>query len=173
MSSQVSAQVRKELQALFFGSGQAGEEQGELPEALVLWLSQRYVSGADLQASLAALELSILRNVSLQLEMSREQTLAQAQAHADTITQTVSQSVQHTATAEGLSEEVRGHAFLLSADYCEVLHVYSNRKQSYKSRINLRVPNVTSLSPLASASDCPERFETVLAGSDRPGGLCP
>ena len=117
VSSQVSSQVRKELQALFFGSGQAGEEQGELPEALVLWLSQRYVSGADLQASLASLELSILRNVSLQLEMSKAQTLAEAQvraqAHADTITQTVSASVQHTATVEGLSEEVLGHAVLL------------------------------------------------------------
>lgn len=106
----MSSQVRKELRALFFGSGQAGEEQGEVPEALLLWLSQRYVSGADLQASLATLELRILRNVSLQLEQNRAQTLAQtqtlAQAQASTSTQTVTQSVQHTAAGEGLTEEV-------------------------------------------------------------------
>uniref|UniRef100_A0A3Q3EJT4 Sad1 and UNC84 domain containing 1b n=1 Tax=Labrus bergylta TaxID=56723 RepID=A0A3Q3EJT4_9LABR len=47
----VSSQVRKELQALFFGSG-SGEQHGEVPESLVLWLSQRYVNTPDLQASL-------------------------------------------------------------------------------------------------------------------------
>ncbi|CAL8274339.1 unnamed protein product [Lota lota] len=102
----VSAQVRRELQALFYGSGQAGEgRDGPLPESLVLWLSQRYVSGPELQASLAALELAILGNVSQQLERSREQTLLDAQAQAQTITQTVSHSVQHSAAAQGLSEE--------------------------------------------------------------------
>ncbi|KAJ3600693.1 hypothetical protein NHX12_031671 [Muraenolepis orangiensis] len=87
VSSQVSSQVRKELQALFFGGGQAGEGQdGLLPEGLVHWLSQRYVSGPELQASLATLELAILSNVSLQLERSREQTL-------------------HSTGGQGLSEE--------------------------------------------------------------------
>ncbi|KAM4598163.1 SUN domain-containing protein 1 isoform 2-T2 [Polymixia lowei] len=105
VSSQVASQVRKELQALFFGSGQAGEEQGEVPEAFLLWLSQRYVSGPDLQASLASLELRILRNVSLQLDRSRAQTLVEAEARAKTVTQTITQSVQHSATAEGLSEQ--------------------------------------------------------------------
>ncbi|KAM3863894.1 SUN domain-containing protein 1 [Diretmus argenteus] len=105
VSAQVSSQVRKELQALFFGVGQAGEEQGEMPEALLHWLSQRYVSTADLQASLASLELSILKNVALQLEQNRAQILVEAEAQVHTITQTVTQSVQHTASAEGLSEE--------------------------------------------------------------------
>ncbi|KAM3862851.1 LOW QUALITY PROTEIN: SUN domain-containing protein 1-like [Diretmus argenteus] len=105
VSAQVSSQVCKELQALFFGSGQAGEEQGEMPEALLHWLSQRYVSTADLQASLASLELSILKNVALQLEQNRAQILVEAEAQVHTITQTVTQSVQHTASAEGLSEE--------------------------------------------------------------------
>lgn len=105
ISAQVSTQVRKELQALFFDGIQGGEEQGDVPEALLHWLSQRYVSGSDLQASLASLELSILRNVSLQLEKSRAQTVVEAQAHASSIIQTVAQSVEHTAAAEGLSEE--------------------------------------------------------------------
>ncbi|KAK5856302.1 hypothetical protein PBY51_007910 [Eleginops maclovinus] len=40
VSSQVSSQVRKELQALFFGSGGSGGEQGEVPESLILcWSS--------------------------------------------------------------------------------------------------------------------------------------
>ncbi|XP_029913885.1 SUN domain-containing protein 1 isoform X2 [Myripristis murdjan] len=105
VSAQVSSQVRKELQALFFGSGQAGEEQGAVPESLISWLSQRYVSTPDLQASLASLELSILKNVTLQLEQSRAQTLADAETRAKTVTEMVTGSVQHTATAEGLSEE--------------------------------------------------------------------
>lgn len=106
ISAQVSSQVRKELRALFFGSGQAGEEQGEVPESLILWLSQRYVSTPDLQASLASLELNILRNVSWQVEQSQAQTLSEAESQAKTIVQTVTGSVQHSATAEGLSEEV-------------------------------------------------------------------
>ncbi|XP_041672740.1 SUN domain-containing protein 1 isoform X2 [Cheilinus undulatus] len=104
VSSQVSSQVRKELQALFFGGG-SGEEQGEVPESLIAWLSQRYVSTPDLQASLAALELSILKNVSLQLEQNRAQTLGEAESQAKSIVQTVTGSVQHTVSTEGLSEE--------------------------------------------------------------------
>ena len=115
VTAQVSAQVKKELLALFYPGGQA---QGEVPEALLAWLSERYVRGADLQASLASLELGILRDVSLQLEQSRAQALSEAQALTEaqaqaqiqaqihTITQTVTQSVQHSAAREGLSEEV-------------------------------------------------------------------
>ncbi|KAJ4931697.1 hypothetical protein JOQ06_010137, partial [Pogonophryne albipinna] len=105
VSSQVSSQVRKELQALFFGSGGSGAEQGEVPESLILWLSQRYVSTPDLQVSLSSLEHSILKDVSLQLELSRAQTLGEAESQAKTIVQTVSGSVQHTAAAEGLTKE--------------------------------------------------------------------
>ncbi|KAM6913898.1 SUN domain-containing protein 1 isoform 1-T1 [Lycodopsis pacificus] len=101
ISAQVSSQVRKELQALFFGSG----EQGAVPESLILWLSQRYVTTPDLQASLSSLELSILRNVSLQLELNRAQTLGEAGFQAETIVKTVTGTVQHTAASEGLTEE--------------------------------------------------------------------
>ncbi|XP_071329768.1 SUN domain-containing protein 1 isoform X2 [Trachinotus anak] len=105
ITAQVSSQVRKELQALFFGSGGSGDEQGEVPESLIYWLSQRYVSTPDLQASLASLELSILRNVSLQLELNRAKTLGEAESQAKTIVQTVTGTVQHTTSAEGLTEE--------------------------------------------------------------------
>ncbi|XP_008284808.1 SUN domain-containing protein 1 isoform X4 [Stegastes partitus] len=104
ISAQVSSQVRKELQVLFFGSGGSGEEQ-ELPESLVLWLSQRYVSTPDLQAALASLEHSILRNISLQLERSQAQTLGEAESQAQTIVKTITGTVQHTSAAEGLTEE--------------------------------------------------------------------
>uniref|UniRef100_A0A665V346 SUN domain-containing protein n=2 Tax=Echeneis naucrates TaxID=173247 RepID=A0A665V346_ECHNA len=105
ITTQVSSQVRKELQVLFFGSGGSGEEQKELPESLIYWLSQRYVSTPDLQTSLAELELRILRNVSLQLELNRAQTLGEAESQAQTLIKTVTGTVQHTASAEGLTEE--------------------------------------------------------------------
>nr|XP_046270295.1 SUN domain-containing protein 1 isoform X6 [Scatophagus argus] len=101
ISAQVSSQVRKELQALFFGSGGSGE----VPESLIHWLSERYVSTPDLQALLASLEMNILRNVSLQLELNRAQTLGEAESQAKAIIQTVTGSVQQTAATEGLTEE--------------------------------------------------------------------
>lgn len=102
----MSSQVRKELQALFFGSGGSGEAQGEVPESLIHWLSQRYVSTPDLQALLASLEMSILRNVSMQMELNRAQTLGEVESQAKTIVQTVTGTVQHSVAAEGLTEEV-------------------------------------------------------------------
>uniref|UniRef100_A0A8C6TKQ7 Sad1 and UNC84 domain containing 1 n=1 Tax=Neogobius melanostomus TaxID=47308 RepID=A0A8C6TKQ7_9GOBI len=101
ISSEVSAQVRRELKALFYGSG----NEGEVPESLLHWLSQHYTRTPDLRAALAELELSILRNVSLQLELNKVQTMGEVQSHAQTIVQTVTGTVQHTATAEGITEE--------------------------------------------------------------------
>lgn len=116
ISAQVSSQVRKELQDLFFGSGGSGE----VPESLIHWLSQRYVSTPDLQASLASLEMSILRNVSLKLELNRAQTLGEAESQAETIVQTVTGSVHHTAATEGLTEEVMNvHFCCQQHHHCE------------------------------------------------------
>ncbi|XP_029540455.1 SUN domain-containing protein 1-like isoform X11 [Oncorhynchus nerka] len=103
VSEQVSAQVRTELRALFSRSEQVGESQTrekELPESLLQWLSERYVSGVDVHASLTSLELSILQNVTLQLEKSR----ARQETHS---TETVTQTVMHTvgAAGAGMSEE--------------------------------------------------------------------
>ncbi|XP_055079541.1 SUN domain-containing protein 1 isoform X2 [Periophthalmus magnuspinnatus] len=101
ISSEVSAQVRKELQALFYGSG----NEGEVPESLLLWLSQHYTRTQDLRAALAELELNILRNVSLQLELNKAQTMGEVQSHTQNIVKTVTGTVQRTASAEGLTEE--------------------------------------------------------------------
>nr|XP_046212621.1 SUN domain-containing protein 1-like isoform X13 [Oncorhynchus gorbuscha] len=103
VSEQVSAQVRTELRALFSRSEQVGDSQtreNELPESLLQWLSERYVSGVDVHASLTSLELSILQNVTLQLEKSR----ARQETHS---TETITQTVMHTAGAAGagMSEE--------------------------------------------------------------------
>jgi hypothetical protein len=102
--------VRRELQALFYGSDdQTHQGEPDIPAGLLQWLSSRYVSGADLQTLLTNLELSILRNVSLQLEQSRAEARTEAEARAAVITtqtQAITQSVQHTAVGEGLSEEV-------------------------------------------------------------------
>ncbi|KAM9746612.1 SUN domain-containing protein 1 isoform 8-T10 [Menidia menidia] len=105
ISVQVSSQLRKELQALFFGSGGSEEQQGEVPESLIQWLSQRYVSTPDLQAALASLELSMLKDISLQLERSRTQTLDEAESQTRSIVQTVTGAVQRTSATEGLTEE--------------------------------------------------------------------
>ncbi|KAJ8346072.1 hypothetical protein SKAU_G00302650 [Synaphobranchus kaupii] len=86
----VSAQVRRELQALFYGG-----EEGELPESLLQWLSARFVRGSDLQAGLVSLETSILRNISLQLEQSKQPPCAK----------TVTATVEHAAKDAGMSEE--------------------------------------------------------------------
>lgn len=110
----MSSQVRTELQALFFGSGGSAEQrQGDIPESLIHWLSQRYVSTPDLQAALASIELSIMKNISLQLENSRAQVLGEAESRTRSIVETVTGTVQYSSTAEGLSEQVmhRIHTF--------------------------------------------------------------
>uniref|UniRef100_A0A9J8AGN2 Sad1 and UNC84 domain containing 1a n=1 Tax=Cyprinus carpio carpio TaxID=630221 RepID=A0A9J8AGN2_CYPCA len=91
-SVSVSEQVEKEVRSLFYGSDKA--EELELPESLLQWLSDHFVSTTELQASLSALESSILGNLSLQVEKGQSPS-------KETITQTVRQ-----ATGEaGLSEE--------------------------------------------------------------------
>ncbi|XP_061158537.1 SUN domain-containing protein 1 isoform X2 [Syngnathus typhle] len=105
MSAQVSSQVRKELHALFFGSSSSDESQEELPESLVVWLSQRYATTPDLRASLVALEHDILSNVSRQLQLSRVETLSKAESKAASIAGAATLSVQNAASTECLSEE--------------------------------------------------------------------
>ncbi|XP_056309112.1 SUN domain-containing protein 1 isoform X5 [Danio aesculapii] len=89
----VSAQVKEQLYALLYG-----RDRGEavIPEPLLPWLASQYTSTSDLTATLVTLERSILGNLSLQLQESKQQ-----QASAETVTQTVA----HTAEAAGMSEE--------------------------------------------------------------------
>ncbi|XP_071318824.1 SUN domain-containing protein 1-like isoform X11 [Trachinotus anak] len=96
ISAQVSTQVREEVRALLYGNQLAvggGGDSDTLPESLLQWLSQQYISGADLQVALASLELRILQNISLQLEqhhseeMVREAVLQTAGAAGASVTQ--------------------------------------------------------------------------------------
>uniref|UniRef100_A0A8D3APW4 SUN domain-containing protein n=1 Tax=Scophthalmus maximus TaxID=52904 RepID=A0A8D3APW4_SCOMX len=76
----ISAQIREEVRALVFGNQPAvggGADLDALPESLLQWLSQQYVGGADLQEALASLELSILQNLSLQLERHGSEQMVQ------------------------------------------------------------------------------------------------
>ncbi|KAL2101309.1 hypothetical protein ACEWY4_003070 [Coilia grayii] len=96
VSAQVSAEVRRQLQGVFYGSGgEEGAAEAQLPESLLQWLSARFVRGDDLHALLAALERSILGNVSLQLEQNKQPACAE----------TVTQSVTQTALAAGMTEQ--------------------------------------------------------------------
>lgn len=93
-SFQISAQVKKELQVLLYGSEQ---KDMKLPGSLVQWLSTQFVSNSDLLASLGALEKRILGNLSLQMEEM------QLKPSEETITQSVRQATEQS----GLSEEVK------------------------------------------------------------------
>ncbi|XP_036378606.1 SUN domain-containing protein 1-like isoform X4 [Megalops cyprinoides] len=90
----VSAQVRRELRALFYGAERA-EEGAELPEPLLQWLSAQFARGSDLQASLASLEQRILNNLTLQVERGRQPPCVQA------VTETVARATE----AAGMTEE--------------------------------------------------------------------
>ncbi|XP_026170566.1 SUN domain-containing protein 1-like isoform X2 [Mastacembelus armatus] len=99
ISGEVSAQVREEVRALVYGNqltvggGASGDDPG-LPESLLQWLSQQYVSGVDLQAALTSLERSILQNISLQLEQLEQ--LGQRRSE-----EALGESVLHTARTAG------------------------------------------------------------------------
>lgn len=86
--------MRKELHALLYGRN---EGETEIPEPLLPWLASQYTRSSDLTATLMTLERSILGNLSLQLQESRQQSS----------TETITQTVAHTAGAAGMSEEVQ------------------------------------------------------------------
>lgn len=83
ISGQISALVREEVRTLLYGNQlTAGGDAAGVPESVLQWLSERYVSEADLQAALASLERSILQNISLQLEKwHSEETVREAVLH--------------------------------------------------------------------------------------------
>ncbi|XP_073671961.1 SUN domain-containing protein 1 isoform X4 [Paramisgurnus dabryanus] len=92
LKNSVSEHVEKEVRSLFYGSDTADELK--LPESLMQWLSDQFVSTTELQVSLRALESSILGNLSLQIEENQSPS-------KETITKTVLQ-----ATGEaGLTED--------------------------------------------------------------------
>ncbi|XP_060884981.1 SUN domain-containing protein 1-like [Labrus mixtus] len=109
VSAQVSSQVREEVRSLVYGNGLAlrGGASADLPESLLQWLSQQYVSGADLQGALASLELSILQNISLQLER---------RGSDDTLRETVLNAAGAAVTEEDVNVIVTNALRLFSQD---------------------------------------------------------
>nr|XP_043873362.1 SUN domain-containing protein 1-like isoform X3 [Solea senegalensis] len=70
----ISARVHDEVRTLIYGNQLAAVGMADakpLPESLLQWLSQRYVSSADLQVALSSVELSVLQNMDLRLEQRR------------------------------------------------------------------------------------------------------
>lgn len=69
---QISSQIHDGIRTQIYGSQlteRGGASSDVAPaESLLQQLSQHYVSRADLQVALASLELSILQNISRQLE---------------------------------------------------------------------------------------------------------
>ncbi|KAM9425792.1 uncharacterized protein KZ484_013520 [Pholidichthys leucotaenia] len=99
ISGQVSAQVQEEVRALVYGNQltQSSDATTTLPESVLQWLLEQYVSKTDLQAALSSLELHILSNISLQLGQQQGE-------------QVVRDSVLHTTKAAGVTvteEDVR------------------------------------------------------------------
>ncbi|XP_056326093.1 SUN domain-containing protein 1 isoform X2 [Danio aesculapii] len=90
--SSVSAQVKEEIKSLFYGNDGAAEL--ELPESLLQWISDHFVSTSELQTSLSALESSILGNLSLQVEEGQSPSK-----------ETITKTVLNAAGEAGLSEE--------------------------------------------------------------------
>ncbi|XP_073774358.1 SUN domain-containing protein 1 isoform X4 [Danio rerio] len=92
-SGSVSAQVKEEIKSLFYGND-VGAAELELPESLLQWISDHFVSTSELQTSLSALESSILGNLSLQVEEGQLPSK-----------ETITKTVLNAAGEAGLSEE--------------------------------------------------------------------
>lgn len=90
---QVSDQVEMEVKSLLYGSDKANDS--DLPESLVQWLSDQFVSTTELHDSLGVLEKSILGNLSLQIEEGESPS-----------EETISRTVLHAAGETGLTEDV-------------------------------------------------------------------
>ncbi|CAB1451537.1 unnamed protein product [Pleuronectes platessa] len=109
ISEQVSTQVREEVRALVYGNQvtvAGGGDADTLPESLLQWLSQHYVSRADLQVALSSLERSLLQNIKLQLVQRRNEE----------VRETVLQTTGDTVTPEDVHRIVKNALRLFSQD---------------------------------------------------------
>ncbi|XP_060950354.1 SUN domain-containing protein 2-like isoform X2 [Limanda limanda] len=98
ISEQVSVQVREELRVLVNGNrvrAAGGGDSDSLPESLLQWLSQQYVSRADLQVALSTLERSLLQNIKLP-HGNEEVAESVLQTPGDTVLQTPGDTVLQT-----------------------------------------------------------------------------
>ncbi|KAH0631961.1 hypothetical protein JD844_019905 [Phrynosoma platyrhinos] len=70
--SEVDAQVKESVKVLFFGN-----QQGDLPDSLLQWLTSKFVSKSDLRVLLQDLELQILKNISLHMSVSNAKSTSE------------------------------------------------------------------------------------------------
>lgn len=63
-----------------------GADSDALPESLLQWLTQRYVSSTDLQEALSSLERSILQNISLKQQRQHGGVEVVNEAVTETVT---------------------------------------------------------------------------------------
>lgn len=73
-----------------------GNQQGDLPESLLQWLTSKFVSKSDLQNLLQDLELQILKNITLHM------SVANTKSTSEVVT-----SVVNEAGISGITEAVR------------------------------------------------------------------
>ncbi|XP_054126557.1 SUN domain-containing protein 1 isoform X3 [Melozone crissalis] len=75
----VDAQVKESVKLLLFG-----DQQEELPESLLQWLTSNFVSKSDLQTVLRDLELQILRNITLHMSVTNQKVTSEVVTNAVT-----------------------------------------------------------------------------------------
>ncbi|XP_066416604.1 SUN domain-containing protein 1 isoform X4 [Molothrus aeneus] len=75
----VDAQVKESVKLLLFG-----DQQEDLPESLLQWLTSNFVSKSDLQTVLRDLELQILKNITLHMSVTNQKVTSEVVTNAVT-----------------------------------------------------------------------------------------
>ncbi|XP_030912383.1 SUN domain-containing protein 1 isoform X3 [Geospiza fortis] len=75
----VDAQVKESVKLLLFG-----DQQEDLPESLLQWLTSNFVSKSDLQTVLRDLELQILKNITLHMSVTNQKVTSEVVTSAVT-----------------------------------------------------------------------------------------
>ncbi|XP_063027893.1 SUN domain-containing protein 1 isoform X5 [Melospiza melodia melodia] len=79
INEKVDAQVKESVKLLLFG-----DQQEDLPESLLQWLTSNFVSKSDLQTVLRDLELQILRNITLHMSVTNQKVTSEVVTNAVT-----------------------------------------------------------------------------------------
>ncbi|XP_066465549.1 SUN domain-containing protein 1 isoform X4 [Tiliqua scincoides] len=72
LHGKVDAQVKESVKFMLFGN-----QQGDLPESLLQWLTSKFVSKDDLQVLLQDLEMRILKNITLNMSVTNSQPISE------------------------------------------------------------------------------------------------
>ncbi|XP_038006879.1 SUN domain-containing protein 1 isoform X5 [Motacilla alba alba] len=75
----VDAQVKESVKLMLFG-----DQQEDLPESLLQWLTSNFVSKSDLQTLLRDLELQILKNITLHMSVTNQKVTSEVVTNAVT-----------------------------------------------------------------------------------------